>query len=111
MTERAILHQVLRALGSRPDLRVWRNNTGAARTATGYVRFGLPGSSDLLGILLGGRFLAIETKAPGGRLSGPQQAFREMVTSMGGCYVLARSVDEAVLGVEGCACAGQAVLP
>lgn len=86
------------AVGNLPGVRVWRNNTGALRDATGQlIRFGLKGSADILGIVgPAGRFLAIEVKAPRGRLSEHQQNFRAMVESLGGLYVVARSPGEAL---------------
>ena len=48
----------------------WRNSTGAVRIAPGrFMRFGKVGSSDILGILPGGRLLCVECKAPDWRLS------------------------------------------
>jgi len=92
---------VLIALGSRPDCRVWRNNTGKLPDRFGrWISFGLKGSADILGILRGGRFLAIETKTPAGRLRPEQIAFRTMIVGHGGLYVLARSVEDAVNAVE-----------
>ena len=39
----------------------WRNNTGALKDKTERpVYFGKPGSSDILGLLPGGRFIAVE---------------------------------------------------
>lgn len=53
MTEAEILRDILRAVGSRDDCRLWRSNTGTAQSRDGsrFVRFGLKGTSDLLGIL------------------------------------------------------------
>lgn len=94
-TETILLRDILFACVGRNDLRIWRNNTGVAISGSGKkIAFGLKGSSDLLGILRGGRFLAVETKSPTGRLTTEQQAFRSMVESMGGLYILARSVKE-----------------
>ena len=105
--EREIQHGVLKALGAREELRIWRHNVGFARDATGRgIRFGLPGAADLQGIIRGrdpsrplGRFLAIELKTPTGRQSPEQRAFQRMVEAMGGVYLLCRSVDDAVAGV------------
>jgi hypothetical protein len=99
--ESDLLQRVLLALGSRPDCRLWRNNTGKLPDPRfgRWVSFGLKGSADILGILRGGRFLAIETKTATG-LRPEQRAFRDMVTAMGGLYVVARSVDDAVGAVE-----------
>ena len=102
-SESALLAQVLLALGSRPDCRVWRCNTGRLLNPQSgrWISFGLKGSADILGILRGGRFLAIETKTPEGRLRPEQRAFRGMILTFGGVYVVARSVADAVAGVEG----------
>lgn len=97
--ESTILKQILLALGSRPDLRVWRINVGAWKTEHGFVRSAPKGTPDICGILTGGFALFIETKSATGRQSKEQKAFQAMVERFGGCYVLARSVEEAEFGV------------
>jgi hypothetical protein len=77
----------------------WRNNTGAtvARNAAGrkrFIRFGAPGSSDILGVLPGGKFLAVETKRPGGKLSVLQSEFLAAVTIAGGVALCVSDVRE-----------------
>ena len=98
MTEAELQAEILLAVGSRPDCRIWRNNTGVGRTLSGQrvIRFGLVGSADLLGILRGGRFLAVEVKTAKGRQSEAQRNFQRMVEAMGGIYVLARDVQTVV---------------
>jgi hypothetical protein len=98
MTEAELQAEILFAVGSRPDCRIWRNNTGVGRTLSGQrvIRFGLVGSADLLGILRGGRFLAVEVKTAKGRQSEAQRNFQRMIESMGGIYVLARDVQTVV---------------
>jgi hypothetical protein len=74
---------------------VWRNNTGALRDKKNRpVFFGKTGSSDILGVLPGGRFIAVECKAPKGRLSDRQIAFLNEIERMGGVAVVAKSVDD-----------------
>jgi hypothetical protein len=74
---------------------VWNNPTGTARIAPErWVHFGKKGSADILGCLPGGRFLAVEVKAPRGRLSPEQSAFMEKVRGLGGVAVVARSFRE-----------------
>lgn len=77
----------------------WRSNTGAARLPgkggrTRLVRFGTPGVSDILGVLPGGRFLAIEVKRPGGKLSAEQAAFLSRVRMAGGLALVVTSLGE-----------------
>lgn len=104
MTESQILAGILQALGHRRDLcLVWRNNSGSARAIHApnrVIAFGLPGSPDILGILRGGRWLGIEVKAAKGRQSEQQKRFQRAAEALGGVYVLARSVEEAVAAVE-----------
>jgi hypothetical protein len=55
------------------------------------MHFGKVGSSDILGILPGGRFLAVECKAPeGGRLSPEQRQFLDEVRALGGLSLVAK---------------------
>lgn len=77
--------------------RIWRNNVGLFYTKMGIpVKCGLcNGSSDLIGHLSDGRFLAIECKARRGREEQDQIAFALSVQKSGGCAFFARSVEEA----------------
>jgi hypothetical protein len=86
----------------------WRNNTGARPVGEGrgrrYLRFGTPGSSDVIGVLPDGRFLAVEVKRPGGgKVSLAQEDFLGRVTRAGGVALVVRSVDDlrAYLRLEG----------
>jgi hypothetical protein len=74
---------------------VWRNNTGALKDKKDRpVFFGKVGSSDIIGLLPGGRFIAVECKAPGGRLSNHQIEFLTQIENMGGLAIIARSVED-----------------
>lgn len=80
---------------------VWPNNTGRL----GYVKFGYPGSPDIIGLLPGGKFIGVETKAPAdpkalfpdmkrraaGKQSAEQIEFQKQVEKLHGIYVLAHS--------------------
>ena len=96
MTESQILAAILREFGSRTDMRLWRQNTGAAKDPrTGQViRFGIKGQADLSGILQGGRRIEIECKTATGRQTKEQKAWQRMIEKMGGLYVLARGVED-----------------
>ncbi len=78
----------------------WRNNTGAVRIAPGrFMRFGKVGSSDILGILPGGRLLCVEYKAKGGRLSPEQKQFLAEVRELGAFALVVKGwweLDEAL---------------
>ncbi|MDR1785202.1 MAG: VRR-NUC domain-containing protein [Spirochaetaceae bacterium] len=73
----------------------WNSPTGAAKIDGRWVRFGTPGSADIIGVLPGGRFLAVECKRPkGGRLSCEQAAWLARVRRMGGVAFVARDTAE-----------------
>ena len=81
----------------------WRQNTGGARktyrTKAGvdreyHIRFAVKGCSDILGILPGGRFLAVEVKRADGKASADQADFLRRVNEAGGLGIVVRSVDE-----------------
>lgn len=100
--ESAILNACIRWLWSSGAF-VWRNNTGGTHksyerkdgsTAHYHIKFGYPGSADILGMNKHGRFLAIECKAANGKLSEQQERFREYVERHGGVYLVARSLDD-----------------
>lgn len=101
MTEAELQSRILLALGQRPDVRIWRNNVGAAQVDGRFMRFGLPGSADLIGIVRpSGRLLAVEVKSRTGRLTQAQKTFGRVIEAFGGIYVVARSVEAAVAAVD-----------
>ena len=88
----------------------WNNPRGGAWTQKGgksgenydakgsFLRYGGPkGASDIIGILPGGRFLAIETKRThGGKASEEQIRFIDEVNRRGGLGFFAKNLDEAI---------------
>ena len=101
--EKRLLRLILRELGARPDLRLFRNNVGVAEYPDGSrVAYGLcPGSADLIGwriVAVAGRriaqFVAIEVKGETAPVRPAQRNFLERVTEAGGVAVLARSLDD-----------------
>lgn len=69
----------------------------------GAERYGLaPGASDLIGIGPGGRFTALEVKAPGKMPTPDQRRFLELVRSKGGFAGWCNSVERAVAFRETC---------
>lgn len=93
-SERDIQKQILAWLNIHPHVRVWRQNTGATKIGSRFLRFGHTGQADITGILRGGRRLEIEVKAEGGRVSPEQAEFGRMVEEFGGLYILAYSLDD-----------------
>lgn len=86
LQERQVLRACLNALSVHPKVAfAWRQNVGAM-PARGErkVRFAFTGCSDILGCLKGGRWMAIECKATGGKATTDQEAFLKRVNDAGG---------------------------
>ncbi len=113
-SERDIQNAILLAC-SRGDTRLFRINAGLAWQGhvlqhnrdllvlahPRAIRLAAPGVSDIIGWTEGGRFVAIEVKAPRGRLTDEQKAFIDLVRRSGGVAGVARSVEEARAILEG----------
>ena len=108
-----LANRILARHGSRPDLRLWRNETAGAWVGkriggtTGgdtilrgarMIQAGLcRGSADLIGLTDTGRFIALEVKASGDRLSAEQITFLGVVNDLGGIGEVVESVADADL--------------
>lgn len=101
--EREVVKFVMNTLEYNPNIRIWRRNTGALSADHGkrFIRFGVPGMSDLFGIIgyircpkcgrLTGRgvHLEIECKRYGGKLSQAQKDYLATVENLGGITLVA----------------------
>lgn len=56
--------------------------------------------ADILGIVHGGKFLAVEVKSATGRISEAQREFLARVSVLGGVALVVRSVEELRSGLE-----------
>ena len=109
MSETALQQRIRLALGTRPDLRLFRNNTGTLPDPrTGRpVQFGLArGSADLIGYrtvtitpdMVGQQvavFTSLEVKTPTGRVRPEQTNWLHTIKRAGGIAAIVRSVDDA----------------
>ena len=83
----------------------WRVNSGAIVLGKGtgrrFVRFGsINGVSDIIGIMQGGRFLAVECKIKPNKPTAEQEAFLETITEMGGMAIVAYTIDDLIGGLK-----------
>jgi len=113
MTETTVRKKIMLALGSLPDVRLFRNNVGEAIYGRTHVPYGLcPGSSDIIGWrsititpdMIGRKvavFVALEVKSGRGQTSDAQNNSIERVQEAGGIAGICRSVDEAREIIEG----------
>jgi len=92
---------ILAAIGSNPQLRVWRIESKMAHTPSGRpFRAVPPGTPDLRGIIRPhGRVLAIEVKTGKGKPNKNQIARLTMLRSFGAVAGVARSVEQVVAAV------------
>lgn len=84
---------------------VWRNNVGLADYKHTKVVYGLgKGSADLIGLVKMpngvARFFGCEVKRRLGKVRPNQERWMEIVRRWGGYVVVARSVEDALKGVE-----------
>jgi hypothetical protein len=85
LSERIVLNACLDLLDASPKVAfAWRQNTGAVKIAKRFVRFSFKGCSDILGMLVDGRFFAVECKATGEVATADQAAFLANVIKHGG---------------------------
>ena len=82
----------------------WRNNSAAMVIGEGpsrrFLRAGIVGGSDVLGILPGGKLMALEIKRPGGKTTEAQEAFLQRVRDAGGVALVITSVEELIQQVS-----------
>jgi len=92
--------QILAALHDR-GIFAWRQNTGGAKVKGAFVRFGIPGTPDIIAVLPpSGVVLWIEVKGALGRQTDAQKLFQSRIEQAGGRYVLARSVADVLERID-----------
>lgn len=101
--ERTIQKDIMKALKAHPNV-AWvgrfnsgsfmlEDDTGKKRVVRANTQKGM---SDILGMLKGGRFFAIEVKSESGTVYGHQKAYLDLIKADGGIAGVARSVDDAI---------------
>lgn len=92
-----LVREILLLIGSRPDIRIWAQDTGYARALDNPKRvfqYGIEGGGDISGILPDGRRLEIEVKVPPDTQRDSQRRFQAMIEKHRGVYILATSPHE-----------------
>ena len=104
--ERIVEHHILTLLRAR-GIFSWKNVTGGYWDPVRKIfrkqssPFAINGTSDILGILPTGKFLAIEVKSKTGRASPEQIKFINTINDHGGIAFIARSVDDVMEKLNG----------
>jgi hypothetical protein len=83
--------------------RFWSQPTGAAYRNHTLIRYGVVGSADISGILLGGKRIEIEVKTGRAVQEAQQKSFESMIKMFGGIYFVARSVEGAIESLKSAA--------
>lgn len=110
----AVQNPAMIAVGSRPDVLVWRQQAGLFQTLNEprrVVRVGVPGMSDAMMVVavtitpdMVGRTVGVavapEFKTRTGRQSQSQRGFEEAFTQRGGVYRLVRDRDDMLALVD-----------
>lgn len=99
--EADVLRAVLATLEMHPRVAfVARMNSGVFQVEGRFIKAGFKGCSDIMGMLKGGRLLAVECKSSKGKETDDQAAFGKRVADHGGLYIVARSVDDVMEGLK-----------
>lgn len=107
MSEKNIQNACFLALGSRPDVLIFRQQSGVFRAMDSdrIIKVGVPGMSDALAVVsveitpdMVGKTVAVaafpEFKTSRGRQADAQHNFQNAVRARGAVYRLIRSVDD-----------------
>ncbi len=96
MKETHLVQQVIQYLNFKGHF-VHRNNTGATRAGKHnerFIRFGYPGSSDVIGCSKDGKIIAVECKVARNKLSPLQEAYLEEIRRRGGIAIVAYDLSD-----------------
>lgn len=105
MSETALVAACMTVLHCRGCV-IWRQNQGGVSAEyKGRKRFiqftrGQKGVSDIIGLLPGGRFLAVEAKVGRNKPTEDQAAFLAKVNAAGGLGIVVYSVDELIAKLD-----------
>jgi len=80
---------------------VWRNNSGVWNSGGRFIRFGYPGSGDIIGVTRDGRFISIENKSNNEPTKPAQVQFADEVRWHNGIALIVKSLDDLIQQTEG----------
>jgi len=96
MLEKDIQKQILDYLKIKRIFHYKNSTTGIYQQKTGhYIPSQSVGSPDII-CVVDGRYIGIEVKRPGSKLSPHQEAFRDNLQQAGGFYIVAHNVEDVI---------------
>lgn len=91
-----VIAAILLAWGAHPQLRLSRQNVGGAVIKGRFVKFGVPGTGDIVGLMKpSGRMIHLECKRVGGVRRAAQLMMQRTIRAFGGVYEFTYSLEEA----------------
>ena len=96
-----LVKEIHLAVGSMPDCRAWVRNVGFDENRK--IKYGVNGESDIQFIMnVNGLGImgSIEVKTGNAGQSTDQKNYEAMIKKFGGIYFVARSVEDATIGIE-----------
>lgn len=95
--ERDVMKEIILALRADELVAfVWREQSGVFEDGGHIIRVGFVGKPDLIGMLVDGRFFAIEVKRPGGKATAEQTLVLNTIRQKNGIAGIAQSAEEAL---------------
>lgn len=94
----SLTQQIIQYITLRGGL-AWRNNTGAYKSDTRFIKYGKVGSGDVLAVYRG-KFMTIEIKVGLDKLSPDQESWMERVESCEGVAVVAHTLEDVIAALE-----------
>lgn len=80
-------------------LRINSVSRGKTKSVRRCGRHGENGVPDLVGCMKDGRFICVEVKKAGGKLSKDQESFLEQIRGTGGLGIVAFSLDDVIRAI------------
>ncbi|MDD5374453.1 VRR-NUC domain-containing protein [Acidithiobacillus sp.] len=100
--EKVIQKDILRWLTD-TDILHWRQNSGTVFAGGRVIKLGEEGLPDIVCVIPpSGHFLGLEVKSAKGKLRPAQKEFAERIRSIGGSYVVVRTLEQAMKAVALC---------
>ena len=112
MLESEFQKYILEAFEYDRNIKIWRNNTGATKIDDKrFIRFGVPGAADIIGIVKhfrckicnasqDGIFLAIEVKGTKGKTTDKQTEWLNEIEDYNGITIVLKPIESDPIGLR-----------
>jgi len=94
MSEKELQDAAIKILKHYPQLVFWPNPSGRAKRCGQWLKYGEPGSPDIIGIMPDGKFVGLEFKTKTGTFRPDQVRFRGKCEDRHALYFVVRDLDD-----------------